>query len=1045
MTLFHLRTAWLFLGILFISFSSFGQQSRSAKGRVVDVKGIPLIGVTVSNQNKSVNTSTDSMGNFLISPIFKDELLLFSMIGHVVVEQAAVLDKPMVITLLSNSQMLDDVVIIGYGTTTKRDLTGAVGQANLTDMRKAPVANFEEALAGRVTGVQVSSNDGQPGAELKIVIRGNNSVTQDNSPLYVVDGFPVETSVGNMINPEEIASLEVLKDASATAIYGARGANGVVLITTKKGKVGAPVINYSGWVGLNQVIKKQEVLDPYEFVKYQLEQNPVLYTGIYLKEGKKLDDYRDMEGINWQDKIFRNAVTHNHTIAMRGGSELTRYAISGSALDQDGIILNSGFNKYQGRIVLDQTINTKFKAGINLNYTAYKRYGTVVSESQVSPTASLMYGIWGFRPVTGSDLADASLIDDLFDPDMDPSAGTDLRINPYLAVQNEYNPLFSTNLTANGYLEYKLAKTLTWRTTGGYTRINQRREVFFNSRSRGGHPYTNNKVNGSIWNNEITNLLNENTLSYDKKFKGGHRLSAVAGFTLQDIRNYTNGFSSILVPNEALGIKGLDEGQVTTAPITDQANGLVSYLGRVDYNYRSRYLLTLSFRSDGSSKFPKANRWAYFPSGSFAWRLKEENFLKSLTVINDAKIRVGIGSTGNNRVSDYASLSALQMNPASGYSIGNSAGQGMVPTNLGNPNLKWETTVQTNVGLDVSLFKNRVSLTTDYYHKETRDLLLNATLAPSMGFLTGFKNIGRVSNSGIEFTLETKNVQTPNFSWNSSFNIAFNKNKVLELNEGEPSLATRVTWGNFNNAYPYIAIPGQPIALFYGYLFDGVYQYADFDEANGSYILKTGVPNNGVPRANIEPGDIRFKDINGDGQVDNYDLTIIGNPNPKHIGGFNNNFIYKNFDLNVFLQWSYGGDILNANRIEFEGGDPVARGFLNMFASFADRWTPENQTNDLYRVGGQGPAVYSSRTIEDGSYLRLKTVSLGYTFDAKQLKRIRMSSIRVYMAAQNLITWTNYSGLDPEVNTRPGALTPSFDWSAYPRPRTVTLGLDLNF
>ncbi|MEN5436467.1 TonB-dependent receptor [Sphingobacterium faecium] len=1045
MTLFHLRTAWLFLGILFISFSSFGQQSRSAKGRVVDVKGIPLIGVTVSNQNKSVNTSTDSMGNFLISPIFKDELLLFSMIGHVVVEQAAVLDKPMVITLLSNSQMLDDVVIIGYGTTTKRDLTGAVGQANLTDMRKAPVANFEEALAGRVAGVQVSSNDGQPGAELKIVIRGNNSVTQDNSPLYVVDGFPVETSVGNMINPEEIASLEVLKDASATAIYGARGANGVVLITTKKGKVGAPVINYSGWVGLNQVIKKQEVLDPYEFVKYQLEQNPVLYTGIYLKEGKKLDDYRDMEGINWQDKIFRNAVTHNHTLAMRGGSELTRYAISGSALDQDGIILNSGFNKYQGRIVLDQTINTKFKAGINLNYTAYKRYGTVVSESQVSPTASLMYGIWGFRPVTGSDLADASLIDDLFDPDMDPSAGTDLRINPYLAVQNEYNPLFSTNLTANGYLEYKLAKTLTWRTTGGYTRINQRREVFFNSRSRGGHPYTNNKVNGSIWNNEITNLLNENTLSYDKKFKGGHRLSAVAGFTLQDIRNYTNGFSSILVPNEALGIKGLDEGQVTTAPITDQANGLVSYLGRVDYNYRSRYLLTLSFRSDGSSKFPKANRWAYFPSGSFAWRLKEENFLKSLTVINDAKIRVGIGSTGNNRVSDYASLSALQMNPASGYSIGNSAGQGMVPTNLGNPNLKWETTVQTNVGLDVSLFKNRVSLTTDYYHKETRDLLLNATLAPSMGFLTGFKNIGRVSNSGIEFTLETKNVQTPNFSWNSSFNIAFNKNKVLELNEGEPSLATRVTWGNFNNAYPYIAIPGQPIALFYGYLFDGVYQYADFDEANGSYILKTGVPNNGVPRANIEPGDIRFKDINGDGQVDNYDLTIIGNPNPKHIGGFNNNFIYKNFDLNVFLQWSYGGDILNANRIEFEGGDPVARGFLNMFASFADRWTPENQTNDLYRVGGQGPAVYSSRTIEDGSYLRLKTVSLGYTFDAKQLKRIRMSSIRVYMAAQNLITWTNYSGLDPEVNTRPGALTPSFDWSAYPRPRTVTLGLDLNF
>ncbi|MNX77929.1 TonB dependent receptor [compost metagenome] len=314
-----------------------------------------------------------------------------------------------------------------------------------------------------------------------------------------------------------------------------------------------------------------------------------------------------------------------------------------------------------------------------------------------------------------------------------------------------------------------------------------------------------------------------------------------------------------------------------------------------------------------------------------------------------------------------------------------------------------------------------------------------------MGFLTGFKNIGRVSNSGIEFTLETKNVQTPNFSWSSSFNIAFNKNKVLELNEGEPSLATRVTWGNFNNAYPYIAIPGQPIALFYGYLFDGVYQYADFDLVKGNYLLKAGQPNNGVPRASIKPGDIRFKDINGDGQVDNYDLTIIGNPNPKHIGGFNNNLNYKNFDLNVFLQWSYGGDILNANRIEFEGGDPVARGFLNMFASFADRWTPENQTNSLYRVGGQGPAVYSSRTIEDGSYLRLKTLSLGYTFNADQLRRLRMKSIRLYVAAQNLVTWTKYSGLDPEVSTRPGALTPSFDWSAYPRPRTMTVGIDLNF
>ncbi|GGH23821.1 TonB-dependent receptor [Sphingobacterium alkalisoli] len=1036
----------IFLVLVLLPALILAQGSSIQNGRVTDAEGVPLQGVTVTIKGKSAKTATDSLGEFSLSPVVNGDLILFSMLGFVSKSQQATSDRLMYITLLHSTEMMDDVVVIGYGTTTKKDLTGAVGKASVSDMQKAPVANFEEALAGRVAGVQVSSNDGQPGSELNIVVRGNNSVTQDNSPLYVIDGFPVESSVGNTINPEEIESLEVLKDASATAIYGARGANGVVIITTKKGKPGVPVISYNGWVGLNSIIKKQEMLSPYEFVKYQLEQNPTLYSRIYLRDDQTLEDYRTMEGINWQDQVFKQAITHNHNGAIRGGNERTRFAISGSAINQDGILINSGFDKYQGRLVLDQTVNNKLKIGVNLNYTAYKRYGTIVSEQGASPTASLMYSIWGFRPVTGNALTDASLLDDLYDPDMDPSAGTDLRINPYLAANNEYNPLFSANLMSNAYLDYKIMNDLTLRVTGGYTRINQRREVFFNSSSRGGHRFTNNKVNGSIWNNEITNLLNENILTYNKKFKKGHRLKAMVGFTMQDIRTYANGFSAIMVPNEALGIKGIDEGQITTAPVTDRANGLVSYLGRLDYNYLSKYLLTVSYRTDGSSKFSKSNRWGYFPSAALAWRIKEEKFMKSWTWLHDAKLRTGIGATGNNRVSDFAALSALQMNPSSGYNTGNSPGQGIVPTSLGNFDLKWETTVQTNVGLDLSFFKNRIMLTTDYYNKETKDLLLNATLAPSMGFLNGFKNIGRVANRGWEFTLETQNIRARNFSWNSSFNIAFNKNKVLALNEDEPSLATRVTWGNFNNAYPYIAIPGQPIAMFYGYLFDGVYQYADFNGSSAdNYVLKPGIPNNGNPRTSIKPGDIRFRDINGDGEITDHDLTIIGNPNPKHIGGFNNNVTYKNVDLNVFFQWSYGGDILNANRIEFEGGDPVARGFLNMFASFADRWTPENPSNDLYRIGGQGPAVYSSRTIEDGSYLRLKTVSLGYNFTSEKLQKIQMKSIRVYLAAQNLVTWTNYSGPDPEVNTRPGALTPSFDWSAYPRPRTVTFGLDIKF
>ena len=387
----------------------------------------------------------------------------------------------------------------------------------------------------------------------------------------------------------------------------------------------------------------------------------------------------------------------------------------------------------------------------------------------------------------------------------------------------------------------------------------------------------------------------------------------------------------------------------------------------------------------------------------------------------------------------------MEIDPDSGYVVGNVPVKGVVPSILGNSDLKWETTNQANVGIDLGFLDDRITATVDWYYKHTKDLLLNATLAPSMGFLTAYKNVGSVSNSGLEITIDTRNIQTKNFLWTSSFNISFNRNKVLALNEDEPSLSTRVTWGNFNNAYPYIAIPGQPIAMFYGYLFDGIYQYEDFDQVGNTYVLKDGIPNNGNDRSTIQPGDIRYKDINNDGEVNTYDQTIIGNPNPDHIGGFNNYFQWKNLDLSIYFQWSYGGDIMNAHRIGFEAGEPTARQSLNMFATYADRWTPENPSNTLYRVGGQGPAVYSDRTIEDGSFLRLKTVSLGYRFPTKWMQAIKVKSLRVYVSGQNLFTWTKYSGFDPEVSTRPTALTPSFDWSAYPRAMTLTAGLELTF
>lgn len=1019
------------------------QQTNGVKltGTIVDFdNGEPVIGASIAIEGEKIGAITDINGTFTISANTESANIVINSIGYESTVAKVTSAKKNVIRLHASSVMMDEVVAVGYGSTVRKDLTGAVAKVDVKDMKKAPVSNFEESLAGRVAGVQVSSSDGQPGSDLNIVIRGNNSVTQSNSPLYVVDGFPLETAVGNVLNPEEIESMEILKDASATAIYGARGANGVILITTQKGKIGKPVLTYNAWVGVSSPLEKQDMLSPYEFVKYQLEVNPTLYSQVYLGDQMTLEDYRNVKGINWQDEVLRNAFTMNHNFSLRGGSESTTYSLSGSVVQQDGVIKNSGYNKYQGRLNLEQYVNQKIKIGLNLNYTFNKKYGTIAAEQNSSPTASIMYSMWGYRPVAS--IGQEDLLNDLYDDTTDPTR--DYRINPVMAVKNEYNPLYTYNFISNAYFQYKILDNLILRISGGYNKIDQRREIFNNSSSRLGHPRTNEKVNGSITNYERTNFLNENTLTYNFKLKRGHRLKVLAGFTIQDTKYFSDGFTSINVPNESLGIAGLDEGEITKAPVTKTSNGLVSYLARAEYNYKSRYMLTVSYRADGSSKFPKDNRWAYFPSAALAWGFGEEAFMKNIKWIDSGKLRVGIGATGNNRVSDFAALTSLTISPTSGYTVNNSPLKGVAPTTLGNSDLKWETTVQTNVGIDLSLFKERIMITADYYYKRTKDLLLNATLAPSMGFLRAYKNVGKVSNSGFEFTVNTQNITTKDFAWDTSFNISFNRNKVLGLNEDEPSLATRITWGNFNNAYPYIAIPGHPIAMFYGYLFDGIYQYSDFDKVGNEYVLKKGIPNNGNDRANIQPGDIKYKDINGDGVVDSYDLTIIGNPNPKFIGGMTNNFKYKNFDLSVFFQWSYGGEIMNANRIEFEGGDPTTRTSLNMFASVADRWTPDNPSNKLFRVGGQGPTAYSNRTIEDGSYLRLKTITLGYTFPKDLMQKIGISSLRIYAAAQNLLTLTSYSGLDPEVSTYDTALTPAFDWSPYPRSRTVTFGLELS-
>ena len=1056
-----MRKARLFifsiLALVLIQATSTAQNSnRTLAGKVTDENNQPIQGVAVQLKDHNKVVQTNSSGLFTIEVPAGAGILVFSNVGYQSRELPITGNSIYNVQLQKNYVNLEDVVVIGYGTALRKDLTGSIGSVKINDIQKAPVASLDDALGGRVAGVQVTTADGQPGNSSSITIRGSNSITQDNSPLYVIDGFPIEASVNNMLNPNDIESIDILKDASATAIYGARAANGVVIINTKKGQAGKPVVSYEGWYGVQQNIKKYEMLSPYEFVKYQLEFNPTVFGPLFLNsEHPDLESYRNVKGIDWQDLLLQDAPMQNHSLSIRGGNELTQYNLSGSFLDQDGVIIESGLKRYTGKLNLNQIINKNFRLGISALYSNSRMEGELSNQptdgTSGSSTAYIMNSIWGYRPVTGTAQGDEALFNEGIDPNVAPTG--DYRFNPYLRAKNTYNPFITKLTLVNAFLEYKFLKSFTLKVSGGLTNNNLRYEKFFNSNTPQGSPLTvygsTNGVNGSITNYNYYNWLNENTLTYNKRIKG-HNLTFLSGLTLQRNSYKSDGVAAILIPNEGLGIHGLDEGTVSNAVAGGSYSTLASMLARASYNYKGKYLATASWRMDGSSKFSDNNKWGSFPSASLAWKFSEENLFKSLSFLSEGKLRAGYGIIGNNRVSDFAYLPSLRINilsnsasSTSGYPFNNSLFTGAVPFALGNDQLKWESTAQTDIGLDLSFCRNRIEITTDYYYKKTRDLLLYAALAASTGYGAAFKNIGSVSNEGLEFSLNTKNIVSKKFGWNSSFNISFNRNKIISLNEGQPAITTMVTWdGNYNTAQPYIARPGYPIAMFYGYVFDGIYQLSDFDGASGGYVLKEGVVNNGNTASSIQPGDIKYKDINADGKVNNLDQTIIGNPNPVHTGGFNNNFTYKGFDLNIFFQWSYGNDMMNANRLIFDGGN---RPLLNLFKTATQRWTPENESNELYKVRGAGPIAYSSRVIEDGSYLRLKTLSIGYNIPEKLLRHAKIRSLRVYCSAQNLYTWTKYTGLNPSASVRPTALTPGFDWSAYPLARTIVGGVNLSF
>ncbi|AEV99848.1 SusC/RagA family TonB-linked outer membrane protein [Niastella koreensis] len=1013
-------------------------------GHVYGQNREPIEGVTITVRGQSRGGRTNAKGEFTLRNIEAGMVLEFSYVGYVTYEVKVVdAGKELNVTLQIDSKGLENVVVIGYGTVKKKDLTGSVSQVSMEDINKAPVGSFDQALAGRVAGVMVSSTEGQPGAGINIVIRGNNSITQSNSPLYVIDGFPIENPDNNMLNPNDIESMDVLKDASATAIYGARGANGVIIITTKKGKDGPPVVRYSGYYGLQNNLKTIPVMNPYEFVKLQQDIGTSDLKDTYLANGVTLDDYKNVQAVDWQNKLYRQASMMDHSLSVTGGSARTRYSASGDLFNQDGIIVNSNFKRYQGKISIDQTFD-KAKVGGYIMYTNTKRLGTIPSSLSGSSMNNLLYGTWGYRPaspINPTKAISTDFQDELLDDMVNPT--TDYRMNPVIIAQNEYRLKNNNNLIANAYVEYSILKNLKLRVTGGINKNSQRYDVFNNSKTRSGNPSSVYGVNGSITYTDNTSWLNENTLTFDKRINNDHKINVVAGVTAQATRYEYNGTSANLLPYESLGLSGLGYGALQPVYPDLKESSLLSGLSRVNYTFKDRYLFTASFRADGSSKFRPGRQWGYFPSGAFAWRLSSEPFMKEVSFLSDAKIRASWGKTGNNRVDEYATYSEVDFPISAYYSYNNALQQGAILASMANEDLKWETTGQTDVGFDVSFLHQRLSLTVDYYKKVTSDLLLLAALPPTSGYGSAYKNIGKTSNEGLEIALSSNNITNKNFSWTTSFNIAFNKSKVMQLTQNQESMTSVISWDSWYASVPlYLAKLGQPLGQIYGYISDGVYQYDDFDKlANGNYILKDNIATNGNTRSAIQPGDAKYRDLNNDKVINDYDRTVIGRGLPRHIGGISNNFHYRGFDLNIFFQWSYGNDIVNANRLNFENGNKT---YLNQFQSFQARWTPDHTNTTMPRAGGQYGYVYSTRIIEDGSYLRFKTAALGYTLSSKLLGRAKIKSCRIYVAAQNLLTWTKYTGSDPEVSIGYSALTPGFDYSSYPRARTVTLGLNLS-
>lgn len=994
--------------------------NKMVSGTVTDENSIGLPGVSVVLKGTQKGTTTNQDGKFSVDTPDMNAILVFSYVGYEPQEILVGSRTELNISLKTDTKALKEVIVVGYGTVKKRDLTGSVVSIGSAELKEQPVSSFNQALQGRVSGVQVTNSSNAPGGGITIRVRGGNSISASNDPLYVIDGFPVTnpapaTGASNSasfpnplasINPNDIESIEVLKDASATAIYGSRGANGVVLVTTKRGKEGQSNVDFEAYYGVQKITKMLDMATAEEHTGAKNEQLRNLnfaerYGNAAGAFPKKPSEYG--VGTNWQKEIYRAAPMQNYQLSFSGGTDKLRYVLSGNYFNQDGIVITSNFKRYTARLNLDAKISNRLKVGTN--FTVTRSYNNSVNE-----VGSI--GIVGLavRASPASPVYDATGNYQLLN--VGAGSGFNSIANPVAVARTTTNLLISDRVLGNIFGDISIAQGLSARISVGADIFNTRRNIFYTPQTLIANTVNGYGSNGTTSN---INLLNENILTYTRTVQD-HAFDVVAGVTFQsnqeertyaeaqDFPNYTLGSNNIGLANKPQPSRG-----------AVQKWGLNSYLGRVNYRFKDRYLLTLTGRIDGSSRFGVNNKYGFFPSGALAWRVSDEAFLKTSKTISDLKLRLSYGITGNDGIGLYNSLSQYT---TSRTVFGDQEVLTTQASLIANPDLRWEKTAQLDAGIDLGLLNNRLLITADYYIKTTTDLLLGVELPATTGFTSVTRNVGSLENKGFELGISSVNLEGA-LKWRTNGNISFNRNKVIKLNDSDQFFT-----GNS------VVRVGESVGSFYGNVSDGIWQTADEIKAAG-----------GLARTGDLPGAIRYKDLNGDGIFNEAtDRQILGNGLPKFIFGLTNNFSFRGFDLSIFLQGVQGNKLLNATRKSMEQSDPSD----NLLRTVIEgAWRADKPSNTLPSIRQWRNTGTESFYIEDGSFVRLKNVSLGYQLP---LKTKFIKRARVYVSGQNLLTFTNYRGYDPEVNSDFNSNTQyGVDNYAYPASRTFTVGASLSF